>query len=100
MVVRQVFERIWNAIDWLAAAMAAGIYCLLRLWLEGVVAYALAVHGYVPDSNASCDSPSGDDEEGTAQEFNQNRDGCGPRLMTLVGVEMTHGDNSNLRDRF
>jgi hypothetical protein len=69
-----VVQRIWNAMDRLAAVMAAGIYRLAEMWLEGLIAYALAVHGYAPDSNLSRNSPSGTTKEVVAQELNEDRD--------------------------
>jgi hypothetical protein len=51
IVVRQIFHRIWSTMDRLAAAMVAVIYSLAMMWLEGMIAYGLALHGYVPDSN-------------------------------------------------
>jgi hypothetical protein len=41
---------------------------LLRCGLEGLTAYGLALHGYVPDLNLSGNGPSADDENGSAQE--------------------------------
>jgi hypothetical protein len=75
MVVRQVFQRIWNAMDQLEAVMAAGIYRLVEMWLEGLIAYASAVHGYVPGSNLRRNSAYGDDERGSRSEFNEDPDG-------------------------
>jgi hypothetical protein len=72
MVVRQVFQRIWNAMDQLEAVMAAGIYRLVEMWLEGLIAYASAVHGYIPGSR---NSAYGDDEGGSRSEFNEDPDG-------------------------
>jgi hypothetical protein len=75
MAIRQVFQRIWNAMDWLAAVMAAGIYCLAKMWLEGLTGYALAMHAYVPDSNLSRNSPAGVDEKRAARDLNEDLDG-------------------------
>jgi hypothetical protein len=96
MVVRQVFQRIWNAMDRLEAVMAAGIYRLVEMWLEGVIAYASAVHGYVPGSNLSRNSPSGDDERGSRSELNKDPDGMRAAIEDF-GLR-THGYSSNLRD--
>jgi hypothetical protein len=68
IVVRQVFQRIWNALDWLAAAMVAGLHLLAKSWLKGVTAYGLAMHGYVPDSNLYAYSHFVDDEKESAHE--------------------------------
>jgi hypothetical protein len=45
MAVRQVFQRIWNAVDRLAEAVEAGFRGLATMWLEGLIAYGLALHG-------------------------------------------------------
>jgi hypothetical protein len=75
MVAREVFQRIWNAMDRLAAAAEAGVYGLATMLLEGLAAYGLALHGYLPDSNLSCSGPSADDEkEGATHETAGNRD--------------------------
>jgi hypothetical protein len=68
MFVRRVFQCIWNAMDWLIAAMVAGIYCLATMWLEGVIAYGIALHGCAPDWNLSRNGSLVGDETGSAQE--------------------------------
>jgi hypothetical protein len=64
MVIRRIFRRIWHAMDWLAAAMLAGVSALATMWLEGMIAYSLALHGYVPDPHLGGSGPSADDEQG------------------------------------
>jgi hypothetical protein len=69
MVTRRIFQDILNAMDRLAAAIAAGLYNLAMMWLEGVAAYGLALHGHAPDLNMHGKGRSADDEKRQAQEW-------------------------------
>jgi hypothetical protein len=46
-----LFRRIFNAMDRLAAAIEAGVHRVVTMWLKGITAYGLALHGYAPDSH-------------------------------------------------
>ena len=74
VVVRRASRRLWNALGWLAAMIETGVCSLVTSWLEGVVAYGVALHGTGLESNSCSDRPAADDDREPVQASVKTRD--------------------------